>query len=273
MLPIPPQLKNSTAILVFANSPKEEQRHKYFQLGLPLFDTLTTEALAKTKETGLPVFHFDERQQVGETFGQRFSNALESIFESGFDQIIAIGNDTPHLQKEHLCEAKKALDEGKTVLGPSLDGGFYLLGIHKYNFSAEVFLNLPWKRFNLFQCISRLLKKQSAVHRLETLCDLDSEKDIQQVLNAGGSLSYSIQTILKRILGNTLAFQDSAKPSFVTTFLPHHFNKGSPRPSFWEPSCRKAILEQATTHCNEIPTMGRNDAFYGIVPCTDYHNG
>jgi len=59
--------------------------------------------------------------------------------------VITIGNDTPILKSHHIVEASRQLESKNVVLGPSLDGGFYLLGIHKTHFNREQFIDLPWQ--------------------------------------------------------------------------------------------------------------------------------
>jgi rSAM/selenodomain-associated transferase 1 len=44
--------------------------------------------------------------------------------------VLAIGDDTPNLPAAHLESARKALNTADAVLGPSLDGGFYLIGLN-----------------------------------------------------------------------------------------------------------------------------------------------
>jgi len=74
---------NNTAILVFANSAKAEMQIKPIRKGAVLFDKLTQETLQKVKKTGLPYFHISEQEQKGKTFGERFTKAIQTVFENG----------------------------------------------------------------------------------------------------------------------------------------------------------------------------------------------
>ncbi len=132
-------ISHKTAILVFARSSKEETVHKSIYNGAQLFDSLTDYTLEIASKTHLPYFHFSEEQQIGDTFGERFINAIQAVFEKGYEQVITIGNDTPQLKVSHIIEAEKQLSSNKSVLGPSADSGFYLMGLHKSQFDHYAF--------------------------------------------------------------------------------------------------------------------------------------
>ncbi len=219
-----------TAILVFANSAAKEMESKAIPKGGQLFDTLTRTTLLKAERTGLPVFHFTEKQQVGTSFGERFTNAIATVFADGFENIITIGNDTPHLKTEQLKKAAKQLHLGKTVIGPSSDGGFYLLGLQKINFDANSFRNLPWQRFSLFNRISQWLKPNTLeIVRLPVLQDVDDEQDLKSILTFSRTLSSVLLKLIHAILGrlNVLFLQTQV---FNDTLLSQSlYNKGSPK--------------------------------------------
>ncbi|HDZ04473.1 hypothetical protein LCGC14_0078790 [marine sediment metagenome] len=223
----------TTAILVFANSAKEDLANKSIPKGEQLFDVLTQTTLKKAKNTGLPVFHFSDKDQVGATFGERFTNAIATVFDKGFSNLITIGNDTPHLKTQHLKHTAKQLALGKTVIGPSIDGGFYLLGLQKSNFNVAGFQKLPWQRFSLYHQISKwLLKESSELIKLPVLQDLDNEKDLQSLLSFSRSLS---STLLLLIIG-LLKIKRSLYFTIlnISNLFPDRFmyNKGSPEVSF-----------------------------------------
>ncbi|MFT5736416.1 MAG: glycosyltransferase A (GT-A) superfamily protein (DUF2064 family) [Maribacter sp.] len=220
---------HKTAILVFANSAAEELSHKAMPNGEVLFQTLTQETLQKAKKTGLPCFHISEKEQTGNSFGERFTNAIQTVFEEGFDNIITIGNDTPQLKTTHLLKTEAALEAGETVLGPSLDGGFYLMGIHKSNFDKESFKRLPWQRFSLFNKISSLVElTNSLLYQLPVLSDIDTIKDVKRLAYFKNSISSTVLQLLMQLLQLGKELQTIVISLFLTTFLQQAFNKGSP---------------------------------------------
>lgn len=224
---------HTTAILVFANSAKVELANKSIPNSEQLFDKLTKSTLLKAKNTGLPTFHFTDKDQVGSNFGERFTNAIATVFENGFDNIITIGNDTPQLKTQHLKKAAQQLALGKTLIGPSVDGGIYLLGLQKVDFNIDEFKNLPWKRFSLFNRIFDSFKNQSSeIIKLPVFQDLDNEKDLRSILTYAKSFSFSIIKLIISVLGNKNA--QYCQLSEFPDLFPHRsiYNKGSPQVSF-----------------------------------------
>ncbi|SIQ04881.1 TIGR04282 family arsenosugar biosynthesis glycosyltransferase [Maribacter ulvicola] len=222
-----------TAILVFANSAKQDLANKHILKGEQLFDALTQTTLKKAKRTGLPVFHFSDENQVGASFGERFTNAIASVFDKGFSNIITIGNDTPHLKTQHLKHTAKQLAMGKTVIGPSIDGGFYLLGLQKSNFTVAEFKKLPWQRFSLYQQISLCLQEEaSELIKLPVLQDLDNERDLRSILSFSAGLSSTLLSLIVSLLNinrNIYATNQNYSTLFPNSFP---YNKGSPALSF-----------------------------------------
>lgn len=220
---------SKTAILVFANSAKTELLHKPILKGEVLFEGLTQETLQKVKATGLPYFHISDKEQEGDSFGERFTKAIQTVFANGFENIITIGNDTPQLKTVHLIKANTALEEGKTVLGPSLDGGFYLMGIQKSNFNQETFKRLPWQRFNLFNKIATLLNvTDSLLYKLPILSDIDTITDVKRLASYRKSISSAILKLLTILLQLGKEIETIFLSIFLIIFLQLPSNKGSP---------------------------------------------
>jgi hypothetical protein len=226
-------LLHTTAILVFANSAKEELVTKSIPKSEQLFEKLTQSTLRKAKNTGLPTFHFTDKDQVGCNFGERFTNAIAAVFDKGYDNIITIGNDTPHLKNHHLKITANQLALGKTIIGPSVDGGFYLLGLQKSNFDVSKFKKLPWQRYSLYSQISTWLQSESSeLVKLPVLQDVDNEKDLWSLLLFSKTLSASLILLIIGLLPvkNRLFHK---KYHFIN-LLPNRcfYNKGSPEISF-----------------------------------------
>ncbi len=215
--------------MIFANSAVAETRHKKTVANLELFRRLTERTLQTAKATGLPFYHFTEKEQKGATFGERFSNAIQTLYDKGYQNVITIGNDSPQLKASHIVEAEKQLRLGKTVLGPASDGGFYLMGLHRSNFDATLFLRLPWQRFGLFNKISQLLESyNSHIYSLPVLHDLDNKQDIITLLGFSKTIAGSILKILRAFLKRhaQIVFKDIRIPGLYITSL--YYNKGSP---------------------------------------------
>jgi len=220
---------HKTALLIFARSSKEEIAHKSIYNGAQLFDALTNHVLETASKTQLPYFHFSEEEQIGITFGERFSNAVYTIFEKGYERIITIGNDTPQLKVSHILEAEKQLLSNKSVLGPSADGGFYLMGLHKSQFDQFAFEQLAWQTSEVSKQLLKLISQvNTEVFQLPTLFDIDTQTDAKSIISYTRQIS---EELLIAIL-NTINTQNSKHSiplqKFYSVSLGVHQNKGSP---------------------------------------------
>tara|TARA_B100001146_G_C16201087_1_gene444725 strand:- start:3660 stop:4199 length:540 start_codon:yes stop_codon:yes gene_type:complete len=172
-----------------------------------------------------------EEKQQGNTFGERYLNAIEAVFEQGYDHIITIGNDTPQLTTAHLKQATAQLANQSVVLGPSADGGYYLMGMHRSQYNRAKFEALPWQQASLLRSITHLFEEQS-VYFLNKLRDVDRFHDVRNFLHSFKGLSATFKKIL-------IALYGTAKAAFYYSFLvtSEYFfrkplNKGSPVSSY-----------------------------------------
>ncbi len=221
--------KNNTAILVFANSSQEEARQKAIPQSRKLFDSLTEQTLKTVEKSKLPYFHFSENQQLGDTFGERFTNAIEAVFQKGYEHVITIGNDAPQLKVSHIWEAEKQLHSKKFVLGPSTDGGFYLMGLHRSEFELIEFKKLAWQTSSLYkQLFDQISKTNTRVFRLEYLSDIDTAEDIKSILTYTYRLSEKIRYILLQTLNSPRLQHKENSTRYTFSYYNSHHNKGSP---------------------------------------------
>ncbi|MEE2772321.1 MAG: DUF2064 domain-containing protein [Bacteroidota bacterium] len=222
-------MTGKTAILIFANSSSEELKTKKIQRSAPLFDHLNQKVLKIARSTGLPYFLFSEEEQVGSNFGERFTHAIASVFQKGYHNVISIGNDTPGLSKNHILRTATLLNSNGMVLGPSFDGGFYLMGMRKELFCKKQFLKLPWQTAQLTKCIRRLLgKKFENIVWLERLRDIDNESDLKHIVNTFQFVGDVLRTIILQITKSAQTFFSEMILVQQLVFIRHFFNKGSP---------------------------------------------
>jgi rSAM/selenodomain-associated transferase 1 len=84
--------------------------------------------------------------QMGNDLGDRMKNAFEQVFSRGFNRVLLIGSDSPDLTNLLIDEALGALQEYDAVVGPSHDGGYYLIAFKRDTFLTQVFngINCPF---------------------------------------------------------------------------------------------------------------------------------
>ncbi len=121
---------------------------------------------------------FDKQLQTGADLGERMFNAFESGFNTGYDEIIIIGSDIYELEQKDIEEAFEKLKTSEAVIGPSEDGGYYLLGL-KNSFPA-VFENKDWGTPSVFKDTENNFKSLKNYTVLKKLNDIDVISDIKR---------------------------------------------------------------------------------------------
>ncbi|AVH66834.1 hypothetical protein CDG77_12670 [Nostoc sp. 'Peltigera membranacea cyanobiont' 213] len=124
-------------------------------------------------------------QSQGEgDLGSRMARSLFDAFESGADKVIIIGTDCPGVNAQILTTAFEKLHSFDLVLGPALDGGYYLIGLCQP--IPELFANIKWGTAQVFQKTLEIARKINLSHvNLSPLADIDRPEDLpiwEQVL-------------------------------------------------------------------------------------------
>lgn len=147
----------------------------------------------------------------------------------GYERIITIGNDTPALSAQQILQASEALENGKFVLGPSMDGGFYLMGLHMNWFDYTAFLNLPWQTPTLNRAIKNTIGPVAgSLWLLPALTDLDSFADLKRLLRFAMNIPLGILSRIQTLLTGINSFSsESGFRCFGISAAPT-YNKGSP---------------------------------------------
>jgi rSAM/selenodomain-associated transferase 1 len=104
--------------------------------------------------------------------GKRMFFALDSALKRGADSAILLGGDCPYVTAEVIGEAQRALEVHDLVIGPAIDGGYYLLGAKKVHHC--LFREIPWGTGRVFQLtLKRIQTAMLTVKILERLADVD----------------------------------------------------------------------------------------------------
>lgn len=120
---------------------------------------------------------FEKRKQQGDDLGERMSNAFTSCFNSGFKKVLIIGSDCYQLSSETVLGAIKSLDNCEAVLGPTFDGGYYLLGMNRL--IPQVFAGKAWSTDTVaLDTINDLEKLNVSFRLIEKLHDVDEPGDL-----------------------------------------------------------------------------------------------
>ena len=121
--------------------------------------------------------------QMGGDLGERMKLAFLRCFSEGARSVVLIGSDIPDLPARIIDEAFRALRHYGVVIGPSVDGGYYLIGFRQDTLNGDVFAGLPWGAETVFQETTNILHTAGAlVHVLPVWRDIDNREDITALI-------------------------------------------------------------------------------------------
>ena len=119
--------------------------------------------------------------QTDGDLGRRMRNFFQRTLDSsGVTRAVLIGSDSPRLPVERIHEAFTALHSNHLVLGPSQDGGYYLIGMsHQV---CDVFEGVTWSSPEVFEQTVAIVERQSLKwHRLPEHNDIDDIEDLRML--------------------------------------------------------------------------------------------
>ncbi len=121
--------------------------------------------------------------QVGDDLGGRMSQAFGALFARGYQQVVLIGTDVPTLPLDHVKQAIASLENHDLVLGPALDGGYYLIGLKRM--APKLFADIPWSTNQVL----RLTQEKALTIGLKAFLippwrDVDTLADLEALIEA-----------------------------------------------------------------------------------------
>lgn len=119
--------------------------------------------------------------QRGPDLGARMAAATADLFTEGPGAVLVLGTDTPHLALTALRASATALAEGTdVVLGPAVDGGYWLLGLRAP--APELFAGIPWGTGDVLDATRvRARALRLAVRLVESAFDVDVPDDVRRL--------------------------------------------------------------------------------------------
>jgi len=149
---------------------------------------------------------FELMPQRGDTFGERLTYAMQDLFAVGFESVCLINSDSPTAPQRAFSEAAQALSRPgeRVVLGPSEDGGYYLIGLKKLQ--ERLFSDIDWSTDKVLQqTLARAAEINLDVHQLQTWYDVDDR--------------VTLRRLCQELLGSDGAPGDAAPAPETTNFL------------------------------------------------------
>ena len=133
--------------------------------------------LAASPDPGFPLFQelcneygFEVESQVSGDLGDRMAYCLENGLKTcGYAAVM--GCDTPHVSESALCGFYDSMVRGQNVVGPAVDGGFYFLGLNR--FERQIFGDIVWGENRVLS----VLRANARDNQIE-LCEYSALRDI-----------------------------------------------------------------------------------------------
>jgi rSAM/selenodomain-associated transferase 1 len=119
---------------------------------------------------------FEYYSQGSGNLGLRLERVFNFVFSKGGERVVALGTDAPTLPTDYINLAFDLLGSNDVVLGPAVDGGYYLIGSRVD--VGNLFRDIPWGTEHVFeQTIDRL--KGTSFSLLPPWYDIDRPRDVK----------------------------------------------------------------------------------------------
>lgn len=141
-------------------------KHVYFSNSIPENDRWNLPGYKKFK-------------QVSGDLGAKMSHAIHESFKKGYKKVVIIGSDCAEINEDTINEAVIQLKYHDAVIGPAVDGGYYLLGMNQP--ILDLFIDKSWSTPELInETISCLKRLDHSFHLLPEYSDIDYEADLRR---------------------------------------------------------------------------------------------
>jgi len=141
--------------------------------------------------------------QEGKDLGERMENAFLRSFSSGFQRALLIGSDIPDLPVAIIDEAAFSLEESDAVIGPSSDGGYYLIGFRNATFLPDVFHGIRWGTASVFRSTMEVFERSCyRVHVLPLWHDVDTVDDLRSLFTRNRSTGFRDSRTMAYLMEN-----------------------------------------------------------------------
>lgn len=141
--------------------------------------------------------------QSGNDLGERMKNAFKKVFSRGVASAILIGSDIPDLPGPIIDEALASLADDDAVVGPSYDGGYYLIGFRADTFLPRAFDGIAWSTPEVFaQTVHTLGEQGRRVHLLPEWRDIDTIEDLRGLFHGNQATPFAGSATMQHMRRN-----------------------------------------------------------------------
>jgi len=120
--------------------------------------------------------HYYKAKQEGPDLGTRMHTAFSTLFQKGYEKACIIGSDCYELTGYLIHRAFEELNNADIVIGPALDGGYYLLGMN--DGVKDIFSDIAWSTSKVLEQTLDKLQGRYTYTLLPALPDIDTLQDV-----------------------------------------------------------------------------------------------
>lgn len=124
-----------------------------------------------------PSSMYSKELQTGKDLGEKMLNAFTKVFGENYQKVVLMMPDCPKMSDTLIEKAFKVLDSHDLVLGPTMDGGYYIIGMKKL--IPELFINKEYSTPHILEdTIKDINNAGKSYFKLPMLTDVDMEDDL-----------------------------------------------------------------------------------------------
>ena len=120
--------------------------------------------------------------QHGDDLGQKMKNAIGAVLRMGYDKVVLMGTDIPHIHAETIKNAFDNLENKDIVIHPAWDGGYYLIGMKQ---EYESIWNIRRYGTNtvMYDTLQHMKAANLSISVGQMYYDIDCKEDLKQLWN------------------------------------------------------------------------------------------
>jgi len=148
--------------------------------------------------------------QNGVNLGERMKNSFIDVFTKGYGRAILIGSDSPDLPKRYIEQAFSILQTKDIVLGPTVDGGYYLIGFNTNTFTPSVFEDISWGNQTVFQeTMMKIKQAHRSLGLLPIWSDVDTIADLKHLIQRAENTSFKSSQTMTYLRKNHIRLENN----------------------------------------------------------------
>ncbi len=118
--------------------------------------------------------------QYGDDLGQKMKNAIGAVLRLGYDKVVLMGMDIPHIHTETIQNAFDNLEHKDIVIHPALDGGYYLIGM-KREYASIWNIRRYGTNTVMYDTLQHMKAENLSISVGQMYYDVDRKEDLKQL--------------------------------------------------------------------------------------------